>query len=232
MDWLTKIPIAHRGLHDNDRNIPENSMIAFESAREAGYPVELDVQFLSDGRLAVFHDSFLSRMTDQGGAIASKTSEEIKNIKLLKSDQTIPLLEDVLDLMSGKVPLIIELKSRKSVGRFEAQVFKLLSHYKGEFAVESFNPLSIKWFKDNAPLFMRGLLSGLIGRGRIFARLSKPHFLACDIRYLPNTPIGLLRSKGYPVIGYTAKSKNDFERVAEFCDNIIFEGFLPEPTSL
>lgn len=228
MNWLTKIPIAHRGLHDNERRIPENSMIAFESAVAAGFPVELDIQFLSDGRIAVFHDSFLSRMTHQSGSIANKTSDEVKKIRLLDTNQSIPLFEEVLELINSKVPIIIELKNRKSVGKFESQVYKILSHYKGEFAVESFNPLSMKWFKDNAPEFIRGLLSGFIGRGRLFAKLSKPHFLACDIRYLPNTPISSLRSKGYPVIGYTAKSKNDYERVAEFCDNIIFEGFIPK----
>lgn len=227
MNWLTRIPIAHRGLFDNQRNIPENSMIAFESAVAAGYPVELDVQMLSDDRIAVFHDSFLSRMTEQSGSIFNKTSEDLKNIKLLKTDQTIPLLEDVLDLVDGKVPVIVELKSRRVVGKFESQVHNLLSKYKGEYAVESFNPLSMKWFKDNAPEFIRGLLSGFIGRGRLFAKLSKPHFLACDIRYLPSTPIGILRSKGYPVIGYTAKSKDDYNRASEYCDNIIFEGFLP-----
>jgi len=231
LNWLTKIPIAHRGLHDNERNIPENSMIAFESAVAAGYPVELDVQLLRDNNIAVFHDSFLSRMTDLGGAIYNTTADQLKNIKLLKSDQTIPLLEDVLDLINGKVPVIVELKSRRAVGKLESQVHNILSHYKGEFAVESFNPLSIKWFKDNAPELIRGLLSGIIGRGRLFAKLSKPHFLACDIRYLPSTAISTLRSKGYPVIGYTAKSKNDYERAAEYCDNIIFEGFLPHASS-
>lgn len=227
MNWLTRIPIAHRGLFDNQRHIPENSMIAFESAVAAGYPVELDVQMLSDDRLAVFHDSFLSRMTEQSGSIINKTSDEVKKITLLNTNQTIPLLEEVLDLIDGKVPVIVELKSRRVVGKFESQVHKLLSKYKGEYAVESFNPLSMKWFKDNAPEFVRGLLSGFIGRGKLFAKLSKPHFLACDIRYLPSTTIGLLRSKGYPVIGYTAKSKDDYNRVAAYCDNIIFEGFLP-----
>lgn len=202
-------------------------MIAFESAVAAGYPVELDVQMLSDGRIAVFHDSFLSRMTAQSGSIINKTSEQVKSIKLLNTDQNIPLLDDVLDLIDSRVPVIVELKSRRTVGKFENEVYKLLSKYKGEFAVESFNPLSMKWFKDNAPEFVRGLLSGFIGRGKLFAKLSKPHFLACDIRYLPNTPIGTLRSKGYPVIGYTAKSKDDYNRAAEYCDNIIFEGFLP-----
>lgn len=202
-------------------------MIAFESALACGYPIELDVQYLSDSRVAVFHDSYLSRMTEQTGSIMSRSSDEVSKIKLLNTDQTIPLLEDVLDLINGSVPVIVELKSRKSIGRFEHQVYKLLSQYKGEFAVESFNPLSMKWYKENAPEFLRGLLSGFLGRGRLFAKLSKPHFLVCDIRYLPSTPISTLRAKGYPVIGYTAKSKFDYERVAEYCDNIIFEGFLP-----
>jgi glycerophosphoryl diester phosphodiesterase len=237
MQWLFKTPIAHRGLHDNI-TVPENSLAAFESAVDKGYPIELDVQLLNDGHLAVFHDTYLSRMTNQRGTILKKNSKQIKKIKLLDTFNTIPLLDEVLQMVNGKVPLLIEIKNRKRVGKLEGKLVELLNCYNGEYAIESFNPLSVKWFRENAPDISRGQLSGAIGTGRgiknrvlirgaFFRIFTRPDFIAYDIRYLPSRKVSHLREIGFPVIGYTAKSKDSFNNALKYCDNIIFEGFLP-----
>lgn len=237
MLWLFKTPIAHRGLHDNI-TIPENSLPAFESAVKNGYPIELDVQLLSDGHIAVFHDTYLSRMTNYRGSIIRKTSKFIKKIKLLNTDYSIPLFSEVLDLVKGKVPLLIEIKNRRRVGKLELRLLDTLMRYKGEYAIESFNPMSVKWFRDNAPEIIRGQLSGAIGpgrgiknrtivRGAFFRIFTRPDFIAYDIRYLPSRKVTRLREIGFPVIGYTAKSKEAYENALKYCDNVIFEGFKP-----
>lgn len=237
MDWLLNTPITHRGLHDN-LTVPENSLAAFRRSVEAGYPIELDVRLLRDGYICVFHDIYLSRMTGEKGSILKKTSKEIRNIKLLGTEEYIPLLSEVLKLVDGKVPLLIEIKNRRGVGQLENRLLHLLNGYKGEYAVESFNPLVVKWFRDNAPGIIRGQLSGAFGairtmsrraflRGYLFSRLCRPDFIAYDIRYLPARRVNNFRLNGIPVIGYTAKSQEEYENASYYCDNIIFEGFTP-----
>lgn len=237
MNWLLDTPITHRGLFDNIK-IPENSLSAFKASADAGYPIELDVRILSDGRLAVFHDSILSRMTGQKGSILKTTAKELKKIKLLDTDQHIPLMEEVLEVVNGKVPLLLEIKNRRRVGLLESKLLHMLQKYKGQYAVESFNPLSVKWFRVNAPNIRRGQLSSGFGserfalrntllRATLLNRLSKPDFIAFDVRYLPCRSIRKLKEKGFPIIGYTAKSKEQFYRAMQYCDNVIFEGFIP-----
>ncbi|MEI7812115.1 MAG: glycerophosphodiester phosphodiesterase family protein [Ignavibacteria bacterium] len=237
MDWLLKTPITHRGLFDN-RTIPENSLLAFEASAKAGYPIELDVRMLIDGQLAVFHDISLLRMTGQKGSILKKNSGELKQFHLLDTNETIPLLQETLELVSGRVPLLIEIKNRKRIGKLEYKLLSMLLKYKGEYAVESFNPWVVKWFSLNAPHIWRGQLSGGLGKGHIVLRntllriamLSKqshPDFIAFDINHLPARAVTKLKAKGCPVIGYTAKSKEQFKQAMNYCDNVIFEGFVP-----
>ncbi|MDP4174396.1 MAG: glycerophosphodiester phosphodiesterase family protein [Bacteroidota bacterium] len=237
MNWLLDTPIAHRGLFDNVK-IPENSLTSFQAAVDSGFPIELDVRILSDGHLVVFHDHALARMTGLKGSILKMTLKELKTVKLLDTDQGIPLLSDVLKLVNGKVPLLLEIKTRKNIGWLELKLLNMLSKYKGEYAIESFNPWSIKWFRDNAPEITRGQLSSGFGTRRLaikntllratfLSRLSKPDFIAFDVRYLPCRSIKNLKEKGYPIIGYTARSREEFDRAMQYCNNIIFEGFIP-----
>lgn len=237
MDFLLKTPITHRGLFDN-KKIPENSLAAFKASVDVGYPIELDIRILHDGHLVVFHDSSLLRMTGSRGSILGITLRELKSLKLLGTNEQIPLLEDVLNLVDGKVPLLLEIKNRKNIGRLEARLLHVLKGYNGQYAIESFNPLSVKWFRLNAPEIKRGQLSSGFGAGRLplrntllratfLSRIAKPDFIAFDVRYLPASSITKLRQKGYPVIGYTARSKEEFSQAMQYCDNIIFEGFRP-----
>ncbi|MCK4776024.1 MAG: glycerophosphodiester phosphodiesterase, partial [Candidatus Krumholzibacteria bacterium] len=151
MDWLIETPIAHRGLHDADTGVPENSLAAFEAARDAGYPIELDVRPLRDGEVAVFHDEDLERLTGRAAQLENQDSTSIKSFQLAGTDQTIPLLTEAFDVIGGRVPLLIELKNFGIPGRLETAVRAALQSYNGRFAVQSFNPFSMGWFKAHAP---------------------------------------------------------------------------------
>jgi glycerophosphoryl diester phosphodiesterase len=226
MDWLTNKPITHRGLFDNV-TIPENSIAAFELAVKSGYPIELDLQFLNDGHIAIFHDSSLVRMTGKNSSICSVSLEELKSLKLLETNQSIPLLEEVLESVDGKVPLILEIKNPLFPARFEHAIIKLLKGYKGEFAVESFNPLSVLWMKIFAKRILRGQLSRSLFRANLYSKITHPDFLAVDISKLKYGRKKSVKRK-IPVIAYTAKSQAEFTKAMTICDNVIFEGFEPD----
>jgi glycerophosphoryl diester phosphodiesterase len=227
MNWLINTPIAHRGLFNNENGVPENSLPAFQAALSGKYPIELDLQILDDDEIVIFHDSYLSRMTGERGLLQSKTKGQIKNIKLLNSNQSIPLLREVLELIDGQVPILFELKSKRKVGLFEKTLLKKLAEYKGEFAVESFNPLSVRWFRLNAPHISRGQLYGGLRGKKLFTLLSNPDFGVFDVRYIPLNFLEKFREKKIPVIGYTVKNIDELNSAKLLLDNIIFEGFIP-----
>jgi glycerophosphoryl diester phosphodiesterase len=239
MDWIVHNSIAHRGLH-NGLIIPENSILAFEAAMEQNYPIELDVHLLADGGLAVFHDQDLRRMTSVEGTISQQTSITVKNLRLQDTDQQIPLFEEVLDLVNGKVPILIELKNPGPVGELEQNLLKQLTSYSGEYAVQSFNPMSMLWFKQKAPDIIRGQLSSDFKSGDLawyrkvllqnllmnFA--SSPHFIAYDFRCLPYLPVTIVKkAQNIPLISWTIRSEADRLRALKVSDNIIFEKIRP-----
>ena len=143
--WLVETPIAHRGLHD--KNIPENSLSAFSKAVEKGYAIELDVQLIADGTVVVFHDKSLSRMTGNDGYLKFLNKDDLKILKLKNSKEHIPTLQEVLDLVNGKTPILIEIKNEAKVGKLEQSLIDILKNYNGEYAVESFNPFSLQYVK-------------------------------------------------------------------------------------
>jgi glycerophosphoryl diester phosphodiesterase len=239
MDWLLTTPIAHRGLHDFGKNIPENSLAAFEAARDGGYPVELDVRLLADGAVAVFHDHDLQRMTGWPGDLASQDSQSIRGRYLRGTGQTIPLLGEALDVIGGKVPVLVELKNFGVPGGLETAVAAALEAYDGRYAVQSFNPFSMGWFKVKAPRVTRGHLSGAFSglpldedlketlRNLELVDVSAPAFVGYDIRRLPFAPVADLRARGLPVIGWTVRTPAELRRAEECCDNYIFEDLTP-----
>ena len=138
--WLTTRPIAHRGLHDIKAGVPENSLSAFARTADAGYPIELDVQVSSDGEAVVFHDESLSRMTGTRSHISQTQAAKLTQLSLGRIEQRIPLLRDVLDLINGRVPLIVELKNSHTwAGRLETETSKVLTGYNRYCVVSSFN---------------------------------------------------------------------------------------------
>lgn len=233
--WLLSRPIAHRGLHNDE--IPENSFSAFERAIQSGFPIEMDVRIIDDGTLIVFHDDKLARMTGQDGYCSNLSKAGLDELRLGKTDEKIPTFEDFLAFVNGRTPLLIELKNENKVGDLESKVLQMLRAYTGEFAVQSFNPYSMGFFKENEPGIVRGQLSCVFSkkdmgfwRRNFLSKLklnhvSCPDFISYAHADLPNKYVA--RTK-LPVLAWTVRSQSEADKVATAADNIIFEGFLPE----
>ena len=181
--------IAHRGLFDREK-IPENSMLAFEKAIEKGYAIELDVNMTKDGYIVVFHDNSLKRMTGIKNDIATMTLSEIKKLKLLGTENRIPTFEDVLLQVSGRVPLLIEVKINNRYKELMEKLINLLEKYNGNYSIQSFDPRIVYFLKKNAPQISRGQISSknirevksrvlkiLLGK-MIFNVITKPNFIS------------------------------------------------------
>lgn len=235
--WLVETPIAHRGYHG--KTAPENSMLAFAKAIERGYAIELDVQLLSDDTVVVFHDDSLARMTGNDGYIKYLTKQDLKALNLKGSKEKIPTLKEVLDFVDGRVPLLIEIKNKYKVGKLEQALIDILKNYNGEFAVQSFNPYSLGYFKEHAPHILRGQLSGylkntalswierfILKRMKLNKKISQPHFISYEGVTLPNRFVK--KFKNLPLLAWTVRSKEEYHKVVKYCDNIIFEKFDPE----
>ena len=235
--WLVETPIAHRGLHD--KRAPENSLSAFKNAMDKGYGIELDVQIISDETVVVFHDESLSRMTGNDGYVKFLTKEDLKMLTLKDSKETIPTLEEALAFIDGKAPIIIEIKNQSKVGKLEQKVIEILKNYKGPFAIASFNPLVLSYFKEHAPKILRGQLSGSFKGEKLgFLKrialksmwFTKKHNLADFIMYeakaLPSIHIN--KFKYLPLLAWTVKNQTEYLRVVKHSDNVIFENFDPK----
>lgn len=247
MDWLRTQPVAHRGLHDAAKGIIENSPSAFEAAARGGYAIELDVHCSSDGEVIVFHDKDLDRVTRESGLVKERTAHELTQILLDGSADTIPTLRDVMGQVCGRVPLLIEIKNTgRMVGGLESRVAELLATYNGAAAVQSFNPYSMGWFAKHAPHILRGQISEgyrdakevrlspherFVLRHLLLTPISRPNFVAYDCNALPAPGVRLAKAMGLPVLSWTVRSAETWDRIKPFIDNIIFEGFRPELTS-
>ncbi len=237
--WLTKTPVAHRGLHDIAKGVPENSRLAFSKAIEGGYAIELDVRITGDGQVVVFHDPQLDRLCGKPGIVRYLSLTELKKQKLLGTEETVPSLHDVLDLVNGRVPLLVEIKkdNAESAGQLEQAVANMLAHYPGPVAVHSFSPRTVKWFRHHAPHLPRGQIACHLSdmgknlnwlqrrvlRWMLFNFHGEPMFLAYDVNDLPSPLTAAYRARGLPVISWTIRSKEQRARAGAHADNVIFE---------
>ena len=235
--WLVKDYIAHRGLHNT--HLPENSLGAFANAINQGYAIELDVQQIADGTVIVFHDYSLSRMTGKDGYTKNLIKAELSSYTLANTEYCIPTLAEVLELVDGQVPLLIEIKNEGKVGSLEKATYELLKDYNGDFAIQSFNPYSLEWFKNNAPHIWRGQLSSFFkGENLSFTKritlkcmllnkkVSCPDFISYNVDNLPNFYVN--RFKKLPLLAWVVRSQTEYMKAVKHCDNIIFEGFEPK----
>ncbi len=226
---------AHRGLHTADKSVPENSMEAFRQARDAGYGMELDVQLSKDGEVVVFHDDTLDRVCGVEGRVGDKDYAQLKELSLCGSGEHIPLFGEVLETVNGSVPLIVELKNGKRNKELCEKTWALLSGYKGDYCIESFNPLIVGWFRKNAKQVLRGQLAtgfseyegikkplALLLSRCLLNVVSRPHFIAYRIGPRPLT-VHLAELMGAMKVGYTSRvEENEIGR-----DAVIFEFYRP-----
>ena len=222
IDFITNHYIAHRGLH-NDK-IPENTIPAFKEAIKNNYPIELDVHLLKDKEIVVFHDNNLKRILSIDKDIKDYTYKELSKLKI-NNKYHIPTLREVLGLVDGKVPLIIELKYDNKVGLLEEELVKQLDNYKGEFSIQSFNPFIVRWFKKNRKNYIRGLLISSKKKLRVrFARsklslfLTKPDYLAISKKLSKKK---LSKYSKYPIIIWTINNKKVYEKYKDKYNLII-----------
>ncbi len=235
---------AHRGLHDNESDTPENSMRAFEKAIEAGYGIELDVQLTKDKVPVIFHDFTLDRVCGVKGKVADYTYEELCQFSLYHSDQKIPLFADFLKLVDGKVPLIIEYKIAGGHTEVCPVADHILQEYQGVYCIESFNPLGLLWYKKNRKNIVRGQLAdNLIKSGEkefskllyfalhhlLFNFLTKPDFIAYNHQNFKDISRQLCRYLyGCTAVAWTIKSKKELTDRKEDFDLFIFDSFVPD----
>lgn len=238
LDFFSEIKIAHKGLHEIDKGIFENTIVAFEKAVQKGYPIELDIHLTKDRKIVVMHDNNLLEMTGIDKKIRDLTYEEISEYKIKNSDQKVPLLEDVLKVVKGKVLLVIELKTYYNIGPLERELVNVLEGYEGKIAVQSFNPFCLAWFKKNKPEYIRGLLSSdfrfhrysfvkrVILKNLWLAKVGKPDFVAYDINALNDRIVSKIKSMKAKVITWTIDDAEKLEKAESMCDGIIFENLL------
>jgi glycerophosphoryl diester phosphodiesterase len=239
--WLTRRPIAHRGLHDAAAGRMENTLSAAEAAIARDFAIEADVQVAACGTPMVFHDATLERMTGETGTVATRTAAELARIRIAGCHETVPSLEALLDLVAGRVPLFLELKRGLRARGLGARVAVRLNVYDGPATVLSFEPGLLLEARRAAPTVIRGLsakvyraASGMSPAARLARRWLLPAFdvvpqyIAYDVRALPAVAPALARLVGRPVIAWTVRTAEEGRIAARSADQIIFEGFIPE----
>ena len=245
MDMLCS-DYAHRGLWNGQ--YPENSMSAFARAVNMGIGIELDVQLSSDKRVVVFHDADLLRMCGVARKVSSMTYGELSRLKLLASNDTIPTLADVLKLVDGRVPLLIELKGKEKDTELCRRVTALLDKYNGAFGVKSFDPLKLFWFRKFRPRYARGQIVAKLGtdkktkhKGRKGSRffsfalsnmlvnvISRPDFISVGGRVRGQFMLRFFkRFLGTKVFVWTIRAKRDYELCRRDGYYPIFEKIIP-----
>ena len=239
--FMENVFYAHRGLFDNEGDAPENSLAAFRKAVDAGYGMELDVQLSKDDQLVVFHDATLKRMCGVQGNVWDYTLEELKAFSLANSKEKIPTFQEVLELVAGRTPLIVEYKLDRPLTKVCALGNELLSNYKGHYCIESFHPYALMWYKKHRPDVMRGQLSGNL---RVFAKtpkmkamytvvtyllsniLTRPDFIAYDHEYVGNISRKVCKLLGALSVTYTIKSEQRYKEVQKDFDLFIFDSCI------
>ncbi|CDA15805.1 glycerophosphodiester phosphodiesterase family protein [Clostridium sp. CAG:571] len=236
LKFLKETIIAHRGVH-NEKDIIENSLEAFKEAVNKNYIIELDVHFLKDGEVVVFHDDNIERMTGINKNLKDCTYDEIRNIKLLNKNTYIPKFSDVLKLVDGKVPILIELKNDNKVGLLESSLVQILKKYNGKYAVQSFNPLSIMWFKNNYPNIIRGQLvckfknkkmdniKKFILKTMFFNIITNPDFISHSVDDLSYKEVNKIKKNKF-ILGWNVRNKERYDELIKYYDNLICEKFI------
>jgi glycerophosphoryl diester phosphodiesterase len=241
-ETLRRYRFAHRGLHDKDHGVPENSLAAFQRAVDQGFGAELDVHLTKDGRLAVIHDDSLKRTAGVDVKASELTAEELGAYRLEGTEEKIPFLEQVLPLFEGKTPLIVELKVEGNAAELARATCDMLDQYQVDYCIESFHPQAIYWLRKNRPEICRGQLSMNFLKDRAglnfpsaFAMtylltgfLTAPDFIAYDHHGRSNLSLKLARKLwGVQEVSWTLRSREEMEKCEKDGCLSIFEKFVP-----
>ena len=234
-----KTNFAHRGLHDIKNGIPENSISAFGESIKAGFGFEFDLHLTKDNNIVVMHDTSLKRTAGIDRLVTEMTTDELKKVTLLGSNEQVPFLSEVLELVDGQVPLLIELKTDNNYAELCENCFKLLDKYEGDYLIESFDPRVLMWLKKHRKNVARGqLATGGATKskvlnfflGNLFSNvIARPHFIAYDKwNYKKLFSLKVLKSLfGTATYVWTIKDKNEFDEVEKHGSSSIFESFMP-----
>jgi glycerophosphoryl diester phosphodiesterase len=241
--WLTARPIAHRGLHDAAAGVIENTGAAFSAAIAAGYGIECDLQVSADGEAMVHHDDALGRLTEGSGDLAAMSAAALGKIRFRQGGGRILTLAELCDLVAGRAPLVIELKSRfDGDRRLALRSAAVLAGYRGPAALMSFDPALVETLRAAAPSLTRGIVAqrryedwpGLSPHLRrrlgwlIHLPRTRPHFIAYAARDLPALPpLAARAGLGLHLLAWTVRSAEERARAAPYIDQIIFEGWRP-----
>ena len=231
---------AHRGLYEKDQSVAENSLEAFRRAVDAGYGIELDVQLSKDGRVVVFHDDDLDRVCGVNTRVDALPLARLRQLRLFETDARIPLFTEVLALVSGRVPLLVELKTGPRRKELCEKTLALLEAYSGDVCVESFDPRIVSWFRFHAPDMLRGQLAqpprryvndnhmspaaGFVLGNTLLNAAARPHFIAY-LRGKRPLPVRVAESLGAMRAEWTPRSPEEEDTGS---DAVIFEYYRPE----
>jgi glycerophosphoryl diester phosphodiesterase len=243
LDWLVKRPVAHRGLHMATNGVIENTATAFEAAIDGNYAIECDLQLTGDGEAVVFHDRTLDRVTASTGRVDGFTVEQLKVVSFKASGDRIQTLAELLAQVRGRVPLVIEIKSRwNGEERLTLRALKVLEAYEGPYCLMSFDPHVMEVVRRESPSTVRGIVADRTNdeeyrelpvsvrlEMRSFSHLARtqPDFISFYWLELPWAPVNRFRQAGNPVLSWTIRSPESAAAARRYCDQITFERFLP-----
>ncbi len=234
--WLTERPVAHRGYHDMNKQVWENTLSAFSRAIEAGFAIECDLHYASDGVPVVFHDDDLQRVCNLPGEVRERTSAELGLLSVGGTKDKIPTLKQLLQLCDGKVPLVLELKGREGDDDgFAESVLEVLEGYNGHVALMSFDHWLLKDLKGLEAPYLVGLTAEGNKPETFFQHDEAMHlgldFISYFYGHLPNPFIAAQRQRGIPVITWTVRDEAARKHTFANADQMTFEGFDPRLAS-
>lgn len=243
--WLTARPVAHRGLHDISRGIVENMPAAAEAAISGNFAIECDIQLTADGEAMVHHDDELGRLTEGRGALLTKTAAELRAVHFKDTPERMMTLTDLCDLVAGRVPLVIEVKSHFDGDRkLVTRMAEVLASYKGPAVGMSFDPDQVVALREIIPSRPRGIVAEHDYTAEDWPEASptqrhgmtqlrhflhtRPDFVAYRVNELPSAAPWLARNLfRCPLLTWTVRTQEQRARAARHADQIIFEGFVP-----
>jgi len=241
LSWIKNGLFAHRGLHTQDHSVPENTLKAFQLAMDKGYGIEMDVNILKDGTIVVFHDKNLKRLCGVDLFLRDLTMEDLKDFRIMNTEEKIHSLSEILGIINGKAPLLIELKPFGDTNVFCSNFMKVMDQYQGLWAMHSFHPAFVRWFRINRPDVIRGQISEYFKDDEKMSKINKflmkhlwvnwvtkPDFINYGIHDMPNKYLDRAQKRGTLVIGYASRSQDEFDKVKQHYSNSVFEFFIPK----